>query len=140
MSLEEHGDGNQRVRMRSWPVPSLAAVGLGTVLVGLAVLAYFDRAPMAAAVIAVAAALLAIWCSRDCAAALGALHAGIRLDAERHSGEFPMVAGQSGSGAQATTASGSEATKPLRVPTAASPCAGAALAHVGPVDEGAQAR
>lgn len=139
-SLEEHGDGNQLVRMRSWPVPSLAAVGLGTVLVGLAVLAYFDSAPMAASVIAVAAALLAIWCSRDCAAAVGALHAGIRLDAERHSGEFPMVGGRRAAADQATTASGSDATKPLAVPAAASATrAGAALAHALPANQRRQA-
>jgi GT2 family glycosyltransferase len=140
-SLEEHGDGRQLVRMRSWPVPSLAAVGLGTVLVGLAVLAYFDRAPIAASIMAVTAALLAIWCARDCAAAVGALHAGMRRDAECQPGEFTMAAARRPAAAQATAASGRDAAKPLGVPAAASPPrAGAALAHAIPVDERGQGR
>ena len=92
-TLEEHGGGQQLVRMRSWPVPSRAVVSTGALLTALGVLAFADGALAAGSVMAVSAMWLVVWCVRDCAAAVGALRAGIRRDVQGNLGDFVVVAG-----------------------------------------------
>ena len=114
LSLEEHGDGRQLVRLRSWPVASIAAVVLGALLAALASLAYLDGAFVAGSAMAVTTAMLAGWCLHDCAAAVGAVHAGIRRDADSRAGDYRLVAGRPAEGARA--GSRQELEEPLGVP------------------------
>jgi hypothetical protein len=81
-ALEEHGEGRQLARMRSWPVASRAAVGVAGVLAVLAGLAFGDGAVAAAVLLAAGAATLAGWCLRDCAVAVGTLCCAIGREAE----------------------------------------------------------
>ena len=79
-SLEEHGHGRQLVRLRSWPVPSLGVLVALTVLALLAVAALADGARLTGVTLGAVSASLAVWCLRDCAAAVATLRAAIRRD------------------------------------------------------------
>jgi GT2 family glycosyltransferase len=75
--LEEHGAGRQLARLRTWPVPSRAAIGSALALALLALLAADDGAPAAAVVLGSCAVAIAGRCLHSCATAAGALRAAI---------------------------------------------------------------
>jgi GT2 family glycosyltransferase len=136
MTLEEHGEGRQLARLRSWPVPVPAAVTLCALLAALGVLAFMDGASLVGMLMTLMAAGLGGWCLLDCATAVGALRAGIRRGVESDSAEVSMTAGPGITAARTSTTSGSEAANPLKVPAAASaPDARGALAHAIQADE-----
>ena len=87
--LEEHGAGRQLARLRTWPVPSRAAIGSAAALALLAVLAAGDGAFLATVVLGGGALAIAGRCLHSCATAGGALRAAIgglaeqRADAPR---------------------------------------------------------
>jgi GT2 family glycosyltransferase len=117
-SLEEHGQGRQLARMRSWPVPSLGAVGLSALLVALAALAFVDGALIAGSLMAAGAACLVAWCVRDCAAAVGGLRAGIHRDAEAQAEEPPRAADRGFSRAGVATVFASQGAGSIAAPPA----------------------
>jgi GT2 family glycosyltransferase len=90
-TLEEHGNGRQLARMRSWPVAALPAVGFGALLATLGALAFADGALMAASIMVLTAACVFGWCIRDCSTAVGVLRDGIQRDSETQTGDIPMV-------------------------------------------------
>jgi GT2 family glycosyltransferase len=75
--LEEHGDGRQLARLRTWPIPSRAAIGAVALLAVLAVLAAGDGAVAAALVLAAGALAIAGRCGHSCATATGALRCAV---------------------------------------------------------------
>ncbi|MDX6689186.1 MAG: hypothetical protein QOG15_643 [Solirubrobacteraceae bacterium] len=83
--VEEHGAGRQLARLRTWPVPSRAAIAITAVPAALAVLAQRDGALAAATVLGLVAALLAARCLHSCSASVGSLRTGIRRLSERRS-------------------------------------------------------
>jgi hypothetical protein len=91
-TLEEHGNGHQFARMRSWPLPSRAALGFVALMGTLAAFAFGDGALIAGCLMAATAACAAVCCVRDCSSAVGALRAGIRREAKRQAGDLPMEA------------------------------------------------
>ena len=90
--LEEHGAGRQLALLRTWPVPSRAAIGAVALLALLAALAAGDGALAAAAFMGAAAAALAARCLHRCALATGALRAAVRNQAEERAREIAVVA------------------------------------------------
>jgi GT2 family glycosyltransferase len=72
LMVEEHGAGRQCARWRLWPRPSAAATGAALGGIGLALAAAADRAWLAAAVLAIAAAVLAWRIATDGGAAIAA--------------------------------------------------------------------
>ena len=134
MTVEEHGEGRQLVRTRSWAVPSRAALGLCALLATLAVLAYVDGAFPAGALMALAAAGLAGWCLRDCSASAGALRAGIRRDAETYSGELPPAIEPRAPVAQMPARPATATAGRHSVPGAAPAPRAGAVAHALPAD------
>ncbi|MGH2920256.1 MAG: glycosyltransferase [Solirubrobacteraceae bacterium] len=86
-ALEEHGAGRQLARLRTWPVPSRAAIGSTLALALLAVLSAGDGALAAAAVLGGGALAIAACCLHTCAAASGALRAAIDGLSERRAQE-----------------------------------------------------
>jgi O-antigen biosynthesis protein len=69
MALEEHGEGKQMIRYRSWPLFSPVAYVSTFLFALLALLAALDQALVASAILGLIAVLLAVRAFEDCAAA-----------------------------------------------------------------------
>jgi GT2 family glycosyltransferase len=95
-AFEEHGAGRQLARLRTWPVPSRAALAAATALALLACLAARDGSLAAAAALAAGAAGLAGSCVRSCATALGSLRVAVAQDAERRGGALALAPASGG--------------------------------------------
>lgn len=69
MAIEEHGAGRQMLRFRSWPKLSQFAVGAMLLFAALAIITAFDKAWLAAALLAGSAIAVAAQSIASCAAA-----------------------------------------------------------------------
>jgi GT2 family glycosyltransferase len=69
MVIEEHGSGKQLIRFRCWPRVAFRTLIMTLLLVSLALIGAFDRAGIAAAILALAALLVLLIAFLDCAAA-----------------------------------------------------------------------
>lgn len=67
--IEEHGSGKQLVRFRCWPKVAFRTLSITLVLLSLALIGAFDRAGIAAAILASAALLVLLIAFLDCAVA-----------------------------------------------------------------------
>jgi GT2 family glycosyltransferase len=79
-AVEEHGQGRQMVRGRTWPHVAGGASGTVTVLAVLALSAWFARAPLAAGVLVAAGAALAVRIVWECGRAGRALDDAVERD------------------------------------------------------------
>lgn len=87
MAVEDHGAGNQLVRLRAWPRCTILGLGLNLLLTVLAVLAAVDQAWMACVILGIGALGLALHICLDCAIAMAAyLHALKRLEVDASRG------------------------------------------------------
>ena len=71
VAVEDHGAGNQYVRVRAWPRPSFAMLATAGIAAALAVAAALAGAKPAAIALAIVVALIGLRMLRDCGAALG---------------------------------------------------------------------
>ncbi|HEY9907455.1 MAG TPA: glycosyltransferase, partial [Thermosynechococcaceae cyanobacterium] len=79
MVIEEHGSGKQLVRFRSWPRVAFRALVMTLLLASLCVIGAFNRAGIAAAILALAVLLVASIAFLDCAAATACCLGGLKL-------------------------------------------------------------
>jgi GT2 family glycosyltransferase len=79
MVIEEHGSGKQLVRFRSWPRVAWRALIMTLLLAILCVIGAFNRAGIAAAILALAVLLVASIAFLDCAAATACCLGGLKL-------------------------------------------------------------
>ena len=73
MAVEDHGAGNQLIRVRWWPSVSATALALTLGTVALSIAAGFDRGWPAAAVLGIAGAWVIGRAVRQCGAAVAAI-------------------------------------------------------------------
>jgi hypothetical protein len=73
MAVEDHGAGNQLIRIRWWPSVSAAALTLAAGTVALSAAAQFDGGWPAAAVLGIAAAWVIVCAICQCGAAVAAI-------------------------------------------------------------------
>ena len=76
--VEEHGAGKQMVRFRSWPRCTSLGIAMAGVLAFLGLVAVFNRAWAAGAILGAMALLIALRMFQECAVALAALARGIK--------------------------------------------------------------
>jgi hypothetical protein len=79
MVIEEHGSGKQLVRFRSWPRVAFRALVMTLLLASLCIIGAFNRAGIAAAILALAVLLVASIAFLDCAAATACCLGGLKL-------------------------------------------------------------
>ena len=91
-AVEEHGAGRQLARLRTWPVPSRAAIVGAATLALLAALAAGDGAHAAAVALGAGAVALGGACLVGCCASVGALRAALRRQAEQRAQPAPVPA------------------------------------------------
>ncbi|HWH93707.1 MAG TPA: glycosyltransferase [Baekduia sp.] len=80
---EEHGAGRQLARLRTWAVPSRAALAIVPLLALLAGLAAAGGAAVVGVILALGAAAIAARALRDCCRALAALRTGVDVQRRR---------------------------------------------------------
>ena len=73
MAVEDHGAGNQLVRIRWWPTVSLTALALTATTTALALAAGFDGGWSVAAILGIAAAWVTVRAGWQCSAAVGVI-------------------------------------------------------------------
>ena len=78
LAVEDHGAGNQLVRVRWWPSVSATALTLTVGIAALSVAAAFDGGWSAAATLGIAAACVVVRASCQCGAAVAAIERIIR--------------------------------------------------------------
>jgi hypothetical protein len=89
VGVEEHGEGRQLVRLRSWPRMSAAVIALAVALVALCAGAALSGAPVATVVLATSATALLTGGVLHCTTASGIIRAG--LGAEREHSARPRL-------------------------------------------------
>jgi hypothetical protein len=67
--IEEHGSGKQLIRFRCWPRVAFRTLVMTLLLANFALIGAFERAGIAAAILALAALLVLLIAFLDCAAA-----------------------------------------------------------------------
>jgi hypothetical protein len=73
MAVEDHGAGNQFVRLRFWPKCSLLELLLIVLFASLSAAAALDQAWVASAILGLVSLLLTIYTLRSCGSAIGAI-------------------------------------------------------------------
>jgi len=73
MAVEDHGAGNQLVRIRWWPTVSLTALALTATTTALALAAGFDGGWSVAAILGIAAAWVTVRAGWQCSAAVAVI-------------------------------------------------------------------
>jgi hypothetical protein len=73
MAVEDHGAGNQFVRLRLWPKCSLLGLLAIVLFASLSAAALFDDAWMASAILGLMSFFIAIYCLRSCGSAVAAV-------------------------------------------------------------------
>jgi len=125
MVLEEHGEGKQLARFRTWPKPSRGAVALGAVFATLAIVAGLDGALSASLALAASTLAVAGIAFYDCSSAAGIVARSLEQpmpsvqDAEQPTPSAPDLvasqrAGDNGASADSTGA-GAESSTPVGV-------------------------
>jgi O-antigen biosynthesis protein len=74
MAVEDHGAGNQFVRVRLWPKCSLLELLLPVLFASLSAAAALDNAWMASGILGLLSLFLTIYTLRGCGSAIAAVH------------------------------------------------------------------
>jgi hypothetical protein len=77
--IEEHGSGKQLIRFRCWPRVAFRTLVMTLLLANFALIGAFDRAGIAAAILALAALLVLLIAFLDCAAATACCLTALKL-------------------------------------------------------------